>query len=97
VCFIDYGNEEYKEKIDLFVLLPPFCSLPRQTIRCKLLAGSPGSSANRDLLTEHILANTINLIVTAKHKDEGNSKEDIYDIRLPESKDNLPLLMKLKR
>ena len=97
VCFIDYGNEEYKERSDLFVLLPQFCSLPRQTIRCKLLPGSPGSSARRDLLEEHVLENTINLIVTAKRKDDGNPKEDIYDVRLPDSKENMPILMKLGR
>jgi hypothetical protein len=90
VSFVDYGNEEFKEKCDLFVLLPQFCSLPCQAIRCRLSAGSPGSAASRGVLEENLLAKTVKLIIKSK------SDDDKYIVQLPECEDNISILEQIK-
>ena len=91
MSFVDYGNEEYKKKCDLLVLLPQFCSLPRQAIRCKALPGSPVSSATRDTLELKLLAKTVKLVLISK------GQGDIYNVQLPECNENMSLLREITK
>ena len=92
VYLVDFGNEQYKEPWNLHVLLPQFCTLPRQGFRCILDPDSPGGAAKQDVLEKLVLGQTVTIVPMSKQENS-----DVFIVHLPEIDVNRSVLMHLSR